>query len=106
MAGSLSQADLSQMGVAAQFFQAAIDDCTETRTKLQQVIQTVKWDGPSSITFGKALFDWDVQFTTVVGELNRIRQVLEENKGNYTRNEAQNTETAGRVHRALTPRIF
>jgi WXG100 family type VII secretion target len=96
-----SQANFRDMGVAAEFFQAAIDDCYTTRTKMGQTIQTVRWDGPASIAYNGAMNEWNVKFDTVVRELERIRDVLDLNKGNYQTNEDTNTQTTSLITQGL-----
>ncbi|HEV8557091.1 MAG TPA: WXG100 family type VII secretion target [Actinophytocola sp.] len=92
-----SQANMQDMKVASQFFQAAIDDCYTARTKMYEALGNVRWDGPAAISYTKAMEEWNKKFNIVVDELKRIRDVLNLNTVHYQTNEDTNNQEASRI---------
>jgi len=98
---NLSQADLGQMSVAAQMFQAAIEDCGTVRTELQANLERLHWGGQSAETFHKVMFEWDKRFTTVMQELGQMRDRLAANAQNHVKTQQLNLETTNSITKLL-----
>jgi len=96
-----SQANMQDMKVASEFFQAAIDDCYTARTKMYEALGNVKWDGPAAISYTKAMEEWNKKFDIVIKELERIRDVLGMNRVHYSNNEDTNNQDASRIGQVI-----
>jgi uncharacterized protein YukE len=92
-----SQANMQDMKVASEFFQAAIDDCYTARTKMYEALAGVRWDGPAAISYTTAMEEWKKKFNIVVDELKWIKGCLDSNTNNYQTNEDTNNQSATKI---------
>jgi len=101
MGNGISKANLNDMTVAAQFFDAAITDCNTTKAKLEQNLGALNWGGGSATVYHTAMNNWTAKFNIVVTNLQTVMNTMQGNKVNMIKNEDFNTELGNSINKLL-----
>jgi len=104
--GKYVKVDTSDLGVAGQAFNDAIEDCyaAASAVGLTHDQLSTGWKAPSGSKFGgNFLGPWRTQFNKVVRELEAVRDALATSKEDYIATEEYNNEDTTGVGTMLAP---
>jgi uncharacterized protein YukE len=98
---NVSQADLTQMSVAAEYFQAAFEDCETVRKKVYENLAALQWGGGSATNFQNVMKEWDLRYNIVTQELVDMKNTLLGNKTEHRKSQEYQASVISQINKLL-----